>query len=183
MHAPPLLNAADSVLILIDLQQRLVAAMSEPSSVVSRALLLARAAQRLQVPVLVTRQRPTALGALVPELAEVVPALSCDKTAFSCLEVPALAAYLAGAGRKQLVLAGVEAHVCILQSALGLAAAGFDVFVVADAVGSRYERDRTASQTRLTQAGIVQPTAESVVFEWLRDAAHPEFRALLALVK
>lgn len=178
-----LLRAADSILVLVDLQDRLLQAMA--GAVTARAVLLARAAELLDVPVIATRQNPTALGALAPELIAVLPKTTpiWDKTAFSCTDVPGLMGFVMASGRKQLVLAGVETHVCILQSAFGFLDSGFGVAVVTDAVASRKEADRVAALGRMTQAGIAQATVESVVFEWLRNAAHPQFRAVLALVK
>jgi len=118
----------------------------------------------------------------------VVAALSAEgstlpKTHFSCAAEPALAARVAHSGRKQLVVAGIEAHVCVLQTALGFGSAGYDVFVVADATTSRRAESRRVALDRLAAAGVHVVTTEMVVFEWLERADRSEFRTLLALIK
>lgn len=180
-----LLTADDSVLFVVDVQARLLPAMADPAAVLSRVALLMRAARRLGVPLLVTEQYPEGIGKTVPELAALVtPAETVEKIHFAFTAEPAVQDRLGLlAPRRQAVLCGIEAHVCVLQSALGLAAAGWRVAVVADAVGSRRERDRDAGLARLAAAGVTLVTAEMVVFEWLGRAGTDDFRDLLKLVK
>lgn len=185
---PSLLSAADqSQLILVDLQARLLAAMPEPerSTMLKATKLLARAAGLLEIPVIATEQYPKGLGATEPEILEVLPA-ACrrfEKTAFSCCEAEGLRPSLEVNGRRQVVLAGVEAHVCVLQSALDLIALGFRVFVAEDAVCSRDSSHKRNALERMRQGGVIISTAESVVFEWLTDAAHPQFKTLAAMIR
>lgn len=175
-----LLDAADSVLVLVDYQSRLMPAIDNAAAVVRSGLRLAQAAQLLGVPVLGTEQNPAGLGSLVPELRErcvnVVVKTRFDAAADGLVEA-------LPAGRGTLVVAGCEAHVCLLQTAIGLHAAGRDVRVVADACGSRSAHDRDAALARLARHGIEMVTTEMVVFEWLRDCRHPSFRSALAIIK
>jgi nicotinamidase-related amidase len=173
-----LTRAAGSSLVLVDVQERLAAVMPARESVVRAAGILLEAAARLKVPVLVTEQYPQGLGATVPELCAKLPEghVRVEKTRFSACGSLALA-------RPQVVLAGMEAHVCVLQTALELAESGHQVFVVSDAVCSRTEANRLNALARMQAAGIVVTNTESVVFEWLRDAAHEHFRALSKLIR
>jgi nicotinamidase-related amidase len=177
MPEPKLLRAADSALVVIDIQERLASAMAARERVVRAAAFLLDAATRLEIPILVTEQYPRGLGATVAELAAKLPE-GCarrEKTAFSARAVLPLA-------RPQVVIAGMEAHVCVLQTALELAGAGYEVFVAEDAVCSRSEDNCRNALERLRASGVVVTNAESVVFEWLRDASHPQFRALSKMI-
>lgn len=180
-----LLSADASVLFVVDIQARLLPAMVQPAAVLARAGFLMRAARRLGVPLLVTEQYPQGIGPTVPELAALAtPAETFEKIHFSCAAEPALRNQLRLlAPRRQAVLCGIEAHVCVLQSALGLAAEGWQVAVVADAVGSRRDADRDAGLARLAASGVTIATGEMVAFEWLGRAGTPEFRDLLKLIK
>lgn len=171
-------RAADSALAIIDVQERLAAVMPARDAVVRAAGILAEAAARLGIPVIVTEQVPKALGRTVAELAAKMPATCApiEKTAFSACGALAIE-------RPQVVLAGMETHVCILQTALELAAAGKQVFVVEDAVCSRAEANRANALARMRAAGVVVTNTESVLFEWLRDSAHGEFRAISKLIR
>ena len=173
-----LASAADSALVVIDIQERLAAVMPSRDAVVRATGILIEAATRLNVPVLLSEQYPKGLGATVAEVARKLPesATRVEKTCFSAS--PALAVT-----RRQVVLAGMEAHVCVLQTAMEFAAAGLDVFVVADAVCSRSEANYRNALARMQSAGIIVTNSESVIFEWLRDAAHEHFRALSALIR
>ena len=201
-----LLDADDSQLVLVDYQARLMPAIHESSMVLANALRLARLAQLMEVPVWGTEENPAALGENPPELRAL-----CRKTLvkmhFSAvadgladlLRPPArqqqggnarsLPKHLqktqpqAGEGRNTLVLAGCEAHVCLLQTALDLLDEEFDVWVVTDACSSQTERNRDAAFDRLAAAGAELVTTQMVAFEWLRTADHPVFRDALALIK
>lgn len=198
-----LLEADDCQLVLVDYQARLMPAVHQGTEVLQRASLLAQAARLLGVPVWGTEQVPEKLGETVPELRTLCQKVF-SKTAFDAtesglcdalrppvrssgnarsmpkhLQKPAAPA----PGRTTVVLAGVEAHICLLQTALGLLEQEFDVWVVTDACGSRRERDRDAAYDRLAGNGVELVTSEMVVYEWLRDAGHERFKDLLPLVK
>jgi len=200
-----LLDVSDSQLVLVDYQARLMPAIHEGPLVLANALRLARMARLLRVPVWGTEQHPDKLGSSDPVLSAL-----CHKTiakmAFSatgeglldCLRPPARAtagnarslpkhlqkpAVSQAPERNTVLIAGCEAHVCLLQTALELIEQEIDVWVVTDACGSRTERNRDAAFDRLAGAGADLVTTEMVAFEWLRSAEHPAFREFHALIK
>ena len=178
------ISAAAAVLVLVDMQDALADVMERRDAVVATAGLLARAAAVLSVPVLVTRQYPRGLGDTVPELREALgDHAPIDKLTFSCLAEPAFAGALRSVARPQIVLAGMETHICVAQTALALRDAGYDVSVVADATCSRRQTDHEVALARLRAADIQVTVAESVVYEALERAGTPGFRAVLELVK
>lgn len=174
----------DAVLVLIDLQCALADVMLRRDPVVATASLLARVANALGMPVVVTRQYPRGLGETVPEIIEAAgPHEPVDKVSFSCLDEPAFRSRLESLGRRQIVLAGMETHICVVQTALALIDQGFAVFVAADATCSRRDRDHDLALERLRASGAVVVTAESVIYEALGRAGTPEFKAVLEFVK
>jgi nicotinamidase-related amidase len=183
-----LLDSARSHLIVIDAQERLVPAIADAGPAIDRCGILLKSADRLGVPVTATEQYPKGLGRTVKPMADLMPASAAtlEKIAFAAsadLQVAARTAELRAEGRSQLVLAGFEAHVCVLQTALGFREEGYDVFVVADAVSSRSPHSVSAACARLLHAGCHWVTTEMVVFEWLGQAGTDNFRALSALIK
>jgi len=176
--APGLLRADTSMLLVVDVQARLVPAIHDATAVVERIVWLVRLAQALGVPVAATEQYPQGLGPTVPALTALLPPGSIgEKVHFSCAAAGCLPT-LPGAGRPQVVLAGTEAHVCVLQTAFGLAAAGREVFVVADAVGSRDPGSCTLALERMARRGIGVVSCEMVGFEWLERAGTERFREI-----
>ena len=182
-----LANANDSVLVIIDLQERLAAAMSPAvrGGVIRNARLLLEAARRLVIPTLVTEQYPKGLGPTAAQVAEMFPGGTprFEKTCFSCAGAASFSAALNQSGRPQVILAGMEAHVCVLQSALDLLAVHHGVFVVEDACCSRNQEHHANAMHRLRAAGVWVTNTESVVFEWLRDARQEHFKAMSALLR
>jgi nicotinamidase-related amidase len=176
-----LMTADGAVLLLIDLQERLMPAIDDNKTVLARAVRLAEAARLLDVPVRATEQYPAGLGPTVAELAG-YPQAVLAKTAFSPVGDPGFAALLPD-GVDEIVVAGCEAHVCVLQTVLGLLGSGHRVLVAADATGSRDPADREVALARARQAGAQIVTSEMVLFEWLRDARHSKFREVQKLLK
>ena len=176
-----LLTAEGSVLLLIDLQQRLMPVIHDHETVLARAVRLAAAARRLDVPVRATEQNPAGLGPTVPPLAAYSQAVLA-KTTFSAAGEDGFPALLP-AGSGEIVVAGCEAHVCVLQTVLDLLASGRRVIWAADATGSRDPADRAAAIERARQHGAEIVTSEMVLFEWLRDSRHPEFREVHKLLR
>ena len=172
----------DAVLVVIDIQTRLGDAM--PSKVLNRVLqnsaLLVRSATLLGAPVLYTEQYPQGLGHTHPVVAEALPdqLRSFPKTAFSCMSAEGFPAAIAAFQRRHVVLVGMEAHICVLQTALDLVATGAEVFVVEDAICSRRLENYQNALDRLRSSQVNIVSAESVVFEWLADASHPEFKTI-----
>lgn len=174
-----------SQLIVIDVQERLAAAMTQDAlkQVVRNCNILLQAAQLISVPTVVTEQYPKGLGHTVPELNSLIPASGAvEKRCFSCCENTEFQARLA-ADRPQVILAGMEAHICVLQTALQLKAQGKTVFVVEDAVLSRNSAHQTNAMQRLAQAGVIVSNTESVVFEWLKIAEGEAFKTISRLVR
>lgn len=176
-----MLDAAHSALLVIDLQARLLPAIDGGAEVLRNAVRLTAAARRLDVPVTFTEQNPRALGPTDPALAP-APDSVLSKMEFDALANPAIAARF-DAFHRTLILAGAEAHVCVLQTALALRARGHAVAMVADATGSRTPANHRAALDRLARHGVEIVTTEMVIFEWLGTAANPAFRELMALVK
>lgn len=182
-----LCSAENSCLLIIDIQLRLTAVM--PGKVLERlkrnTSLLLKAANLLPVPVFATQQYPDGLGPMEDEIQAVLPKdyNHFDKTCFSCTDVEDFMKALAATGKRQVVIAGIEAHICVLQTAFALQSAGYDVFVVGDAVSSRQRENYENAIQRMQAAGVTICNTESVLFEWLRDAKHPHFKVLSALVK
>ena len=176
-----LLSAERSVLLLVDLQQRLMPVIHAGDSVVARAARLAEAAVLLDVPVLATEQYPDGLGPTVESLAG-YPRATLAKTTFSAAADPGFQALLP-AGTREIVITGVETHVCVLQTALELVGSRHRVILAADAAGSRDPADHQAAIDRARQHGVEVVTSEMVLFEWLRDSRHPAFRQVQKLLK
>ena len=184
--APPgnRLCAARSALLLIDVQERVAGAVADAPSVIAHCTKLLRAAGVLGVPILVTEHCPDRLGATVAAVRSLLgTAQVCSKTHFSAADEPAIARRVAAFNRPQLVIAGLEAHVCVLQSALAFAERGLRPFVVADAIGARSATSHTIAVERMRAAQVPIVTTEMVLFEWLEHADRPELNELLALVK
>jgi nicotinamidase-related amidase len=187
----PLISRDDFVLVIIDVQERLAAVMERRDEVVGAASRLARTAAMLDAPIIVTRQYPQGLGPTVPELDELLGVLGdegaritgVDKTAFCCASEAEFTAALAATGRRQVVLAGMETHICVAQTALVLAEEGYDIHVVADGCCSREGASHEVALDRLRHAGVSVTSSESVMYEAVGRAGTEEFRRLLAIVK
>ncbi|WP_439499549.1 hydrolase [Bosea sp. (in: a-proteobacteria)] len=175
----PLLKADRARLVIIDFQARLMPAIDDGPRIVANARRLVEAATALAVPIVMTEQNPAGLGGTVPELSGAGPVIA--KMSFdSCAEPAFLDALPAN---DELVICGCEAHVCVGQTVLSLLADGRRVVVVEDAVGSRAPDSKAAALRRMERHGAEIVTTEMVVFEWLRTAAHPQFRVLSKLIK
>lgn len=171
-----LIQAAASSLLIVDVQQKLVPAIHDGAALVERIAWLVQVAQRLGVPVAASEQYPQGLGPTVERLAVLIPPTAIGtKVHFSCAEAACLAE-LPGAEREQVVIAGMEAHVCVLQTALGLAGQGRQVFVVADGIGSRDPANHELGIARMRDHGVGIVSREMVAFEWLARAGTAEFR-------
>ena len=172
---------------MIDIQTSLTAAM--PGKVLDRlkrnTILLINTAGLLSIPVLATQQYPQGLGPIEPQINEVLPpdSLHFEKTSFSCIAAGNFMQELKKLGKKQVIVTGIEAHVCVLQTAIDLNNSGHDVFVVIDAISSRHRENYENAIQRLQQAGITTCNTESVIFEWLKDASHEHFKTISAMIK
>lgn len=182
-----LIELQKSTLLLVDVQERLLPAMQGGAEVEARCAILIKAAKALDIPITVSEQYPKGLGHTVPNLvSELGNAPVFEKLSFSCWKDAALKDHLIGHHERQrplVVIAGIEAHVCVLQTAIDLSSAGFGVFAVADAMSSRATSSVTLAHERLRQNGVAIVNTEMVVFEMLKQAGTAEFKALSALVR
>jgi nicotinamidase-related amidase len=173
-----LMNRQQSTLLVIDLQGRLVPMIHDSQRILDNAVALVRAAARLAVPCVISEQYPGGLGPSVEALRAVAEgAQVVEKTHFSCVAEGCLGDTAINA-HPQVIVCGTEAHVCVQQTVLDLLEAGKTVFVVADAVGSRAELNKTLALERMRIAGAHIVSREMVLFEWLRKAATDEFREI-----
>jgi nicotinamidase-related amidase len=182
-----LLDAGKSFLLTIDMQDRLLPAMNQAPYILKRASIVIEAAHTLGLPMLASEQYPRGLGPTVPDIKSALgDALIYEKLAFSCWRDKALKAKLIElheGGRPQAIICGIEAHVCLLQTACDLAQAGFAVFAVADAMSSRREESVLLAHARMRQNGVELINTEMAVFELLGKAGTPEFKGLSALIR
>src|SRR5262249_43960841 len=164
MPHPTQMSAGDAGLLIIDVQEKLMPLIPRATEVIRNIAFLIDAARALEMPVQATEQYPQGLGATVPELARRLPDRP-DKVAFSCCAIPSVVDNFRRAARPKLLLAGIETHVCVQQTALDLLALNFRVYIAADGVASRYEIDHKRALHRLENAGAIITTCESAVFE------------------
>ena len=186
MPAPKIqLERTKAALVVVDIQSRLTPAM--PPDTLARVLKYTRAllgaAKELGLPVLATEQYPKGLGPLVPEVRELLPSPPLEKVHFSCGADPAFAAALEATGRRQVIVCGMETHVCVFQTVRDLVASGYEVHVCADAVSSRTEEHRRVGLELCRQAGAVVSLAETAIFDLLHRAATDEFKKVSPLVR
>ena len=179
-----MLSALQSQLMVIDVQERLLPAICEHQKVVASIRFLIDAAALLRVPVKVTEQYPKGLGPTV-ELLRNHPATiaTLEKLKFSAAEALITDAPVQSVMPHQIVLAGIETHICVQQTALELSEKGFQVFVAADCVGSRVAEDHHWALHRMSSAGVTVTTSEAIAFEWCEHAGHDQFKALSRLVR
>jgi nicotinamidase-related amidase len=176
MNSSPLMRADSSALLVIDVQERLLPHIHDWQRVLGHIDWLVQVAQRLGVPVAATEQYPKGIGHTHPLVAERLPAGSVgEKLHFSCVDGNCLPG-LPGMARPQIVVCGIESHVCVLQTVLQLAASGKQVFVVEEAVGSRDPAHKALALERMRAAGIAIVCREMVAFEWLGQAGTEQFR-------
>ena len=179
-----LLDRNRSALVIIDVQEKLFPHVHEHERLLARIDLLIFAAKLMGIPLLLTEQYPRGLGNTIQEIRRALPDTQpLTKTDFSCVPAPGFTEQLSSLCRDQVVLTGIEAHVCVAQTALDLASRGGKVVVVADAVSSRRPLDLKIALRRLGQSGLTLSTAEAVVFEWLRRAGTDEFKAIQPKLK
>lgn len=185
LRSPELLHRASSRLLVVDVQEKLVVALNDASRerLIANCRFLVEGATLFGVPVVATEQYPKGLGSTVASLADLI-AERPAKTQFSALECTGWGTAAASSDdRFQVVVAGMESHVCVLQTVLDLLAAGYQTFVVVDAIAGRRDLDHQVALERMANSGATLTTAEAVLFEWCESASAPEFKQLSALVK
>ncbi|MEQ1637725.1 MAG: isochorismatase family protein [Methylococcales bacterium] len=182
-----LLSAEQSLLLIVDQQPKLTSAMpeSDAKAMAANTNKLSSAAGLLNIPVLLTEQYPKGLGSTDPNITANLPSAAqiFTKTGFSCCAAEGFMTALKNQHRQQIILTGQETHVCILQTALELASLDYQVYVAEDAVCSRQAAHKTYALQRMQQQGVTICNYESVLFEWLRDARHPDFKQISNLLR
>ena len=183
----PQLDVSDSVLVVVDLQTRLMQAMDPDAAqaTVDNAVRLIRGAGLLDIPVLATEQYPRGLGPSAPEISEAMGQGNSplEKVEFSCLKAPGFLQALQPLGRKTLILCGVEAHICVYQTALDGVASGYNTVVAADAICSRRSENRALAIDSMRQAGAFINPTESILFEWLGRAGGDAFKEISRMLR
>lgn len=179
-----MLEATDCVLVVVDVQGRLAQLMHNRQLLFRNIGILIRGAQLLEIPILWCQQVPEALGATIPEIAELLSGNEpIDKSSFSCCGHGEFNRRLAVLERSEVILCGIEAHVCVYQTALDLVENGRGVSVITDAVSSRSAENRQTALERMAAMGVGIMSTEMLLFELMRTAEHPSFREIARLVK
>jgi nicotinamidase-related amidase len=181
-RSPELMSRIDTALAVIDVQQKLISLIPRHERIIWNIRRLIDGAKLLGLPTLATEQYPRGLGGTVPELAERLSRIA-DKVAFSSCGCAGFCDQLVAADTPKVLLAGIEAHVCVQQTALDLLASGYRVYLAADAIGSRFEEDCRIALRRMELAGVTLTTTEAALFEWCRESSAPEFKQISALVR
>ncbi len=182
---PTLLNRETSVLVVVDMQEPFLGAIHGREALTANVGLLCETARLLRIPIIATVQYPERMGGVVSEIAAVLgdAAVPIGKLSFSCAESPEFRRILIASGRHQVVVCGVETHICVSQTAHDLLHAGYNAHVPADGVSSRTVEKHKLGMERIRDAAIKPCASEAVVYEWLRAAGTPEFKEILKLVK
>ena len=173
-----------SVLLVIDLQESYIGNMFEEARVVSASERVIQAAKLLQIPIIITEQYPAGLGATREEISRHLSSdvVNFSKHSFSCMGATGLPEHLKSLGRDQVVIAGIETHVCVNQTVHDLLAEGYCPHLLRDAITSRFPPEDTTGWEKMIGSGAVPTCTEAVLFEWLRDSQAAEFKAIHALV-
>ena len=184
MLGDSLLTRDGTVLVVIDVQEKLFAKMEEKEWIAENICKLIRFADILGIPIVITEQYPKGLGPTIPEIRRLTSMIKpIEKVEFSCLASSAFRERLAEIHAKNLVLTGIEAHICVTQTAIEALTSGYRAYVVSDAISSRRREDKTIAVERMRQQGVTIVTSEMLMYEILRKAGTSEFKKVLELVK
>ena len=179
------LNAEESLVLIIDIQERLLNAIFNKEIVAKKSAIIAKAADILGIPVIVTEQYPKGLGSTVVDIKNNLNegSLFFEKTAFSKLNDEEIYNKIKASQKRQIVIFGIETHICVNQTITALIKEGYDVSVIKDACGSRTEAEYHAGLDRMKENGAHILTTEIALFEWLKGAKHPKFKEVQSLIK
>ena len=173
-----------SIGLIIDIQDRLFPVMDGKENLLSNCIRLIEGLQILGIPLTVTQQYTRGLGSTLNEISVLIPQFSpIEKNTFSCMDEPVFAVYLSNSGKTNVIICGIESHVCVLQTAVDLRENGYHPIVIADCVSSRKTEEKQIALNRFLSEGIRVSTAESILFELTRTAGTAEFKAISKLVK
>lgn len=179
------LNLEDSLVLIIDVQEKLLNAVFNKEQVEKKSAIIAEAAKILGIPVVVTEQYPKGLGNTIPAVKDALAEDTeiFEKTAFSALNNEEILEAIKKHNKKQILIFGIETHICVSQTTAALRELGYEVSVIKDACGSRAEEEYLAGLERMKDNGAYIVTTEIALFEWLKGAKHPNFKAVQALIK
>ncbi|MBL7105993.1 MAG: hydrolase [Phycisphaerae bacterium] len=178
------LQPEDCCLVIVDVQSKLVAVMHKKDELIANICKLVKIANALDIEIVLCQQVPKALGQTVSEISELLPDNQpIDKSSFNCCDQADFNSQLAASGRKQIILCGIETHVCVYQTAVDLSSAGYNVTVVADCVSSRTPENKQLGLDRMQRQNAKISSVEMLLFELLRTSEHPNFRELSKLIK
>jgi nicotinamidase-related amidase len=181
---PNTFTANNTVLLLIDFQERLFPVMHDKEKLLNNVVKMTKGAVALEIPIIVTEQYPKGLGPTIPEIKSLIPNFKAiEKSCFSCCDEPAFMEALGALKRKQIIVAGIEAHICTYQTAVALARADYQVEVCADGISSREAENKDTALAKLGIMGIMPTTTEMALFELLKVAKGDKFKAISAIVK
>jgi nicotinamidase-related amidase len=174
----------NTVGLIIDIQERLFPAMLEKELLLKNTMILIQGLMELKLPLVITQQYTKGLGETIPEIKSVIPEFSfIEKRDFSCCDEPLVMEKLKELNAKNIIICGIESHVCVLQTAVDLKESGFNPIVVMDCVSSRTKENIEMAKERFRYEGIMMTSYESILFELTRSSAAPEFKAISKLVK
>ncbi|MCS7168547.1 MAG: hydrolase [Gemmatales bacterium] len=182
MRHPTLLDRRQSAVLVVDVQEKLLPLIAETPKLIRNIRFLLDVARLLEIPIQATEQYPKGLGPTTPELIRLLPS-RLEKLDFSCCGLPEVVEQFRRWERRQIVVVGIETHVCVLQTVLDLLAHGFQVHVPVDAVAARFQLDHETALGRMQHAGAILTSVESVGFEWLQRAGSPQFKEFSRLVQ
>jgi nicotinamidase-related amidase len=184
MKAPELLTTEKTALLVIDIQERLFPVMHEKEKLMRSVIKLIKGARVLEIPVILTEQYPKGLGPTLPEIKELLPDIKpIEKLSFNCCDEEFFCKTLEALKRKQVLIAGIEAHICVYQTSMALARAGYEVQVVGDCVSSREMENKLVALFKMGAAGISPTTMEMALFELLKVAKGDKFKQISNIVK
>ena len=176
-----MLDTNNSILVIIDIQEKLVKAASNGEKTIINTSQISQAAQILSIPVIITEQYPKGLGATVESITG-SDAFIMEKSSFSAFKEPEFEQKINSLNRKQVILCGIETHICVLQTAIDLYKNGYEVYVLKDCVSSRSEEEQNSGLELLKQYGIKVITVEIALFQWLKSSKHPQFKDIQKLI-
>jgi nicotinamidase-related amidase len=184
MNIPSPLTTEDTVLVAIDFQERLFSVMHDKEKLLRNVVKLIKGAGVLEIPIILTEQYPKGLGPTIPEIKGLLPGVPpLEKACFNCCDNEAFYRALESLGRKQVLIAGIEAHICVYQTAMALARAGYEVQAVSDCVSSREPENKAIAIQKLSAVGVLPASAEMALFELLRVAQGDKFKQISNIVK
>lgn len=179
-----MLTADNALFVAVDFQERLMPSINNSEEVLRKAEILTRGLKAIGLPIIFTQQYTKGLGETVSSIKSALDGVShIEKISFGCCGEPKFLESLEAAGRKNIIVAGVESHVCVQQTVLALIEMGYTVYLAADCAGSRFKADQSYAEKRMLQAGCVVTTMESILFELLKSADHPKRKEISNLIK